>query len=261
MSDTITPASLRAHAAHFAGRWHLVSEALIDEAARLEAESARDEEAERYAKVYRRAQRREYPTLAKWGSLDADTQENYIRPMRAVLGRLAADGRLLPEGGTVLTAEQVAEARELLDAVDLDAEEFHLLRAAFTPPAEPVPDSEPEDPCGGTGTVECWNPGRLCTEKVCELCGPCRTCDPNAPILFANSGPDGTPENPWPTWQDAPEGAVYRGTHRDGSPTESRWMNRGGECWVVDGLAATHPESYRLVNSFAPFVRVDGDKA
>ncbi len=38
-------------------------------------------------------------------------------------------------------------------------------------------------------------------------------------------------------------------------------MNRGGECWVVKGRAATHPESYRLVNSVAPFVRVDGDKA
>ncbi|WP_175278653.1 hypothetical protein [Prescottella equi] len=210
MMDTITPASLRAHADWMVGAGQDRSGQLMrQEAARLEAESARDEETETLAKVYRAAfKAASYGGSGAIGSWTA-------AGVRAVLDRLAADGRLLPEGGTVLTAEQVAEARELLDAVDLDAEEFHVLRAAFTPPAESV-----------TG-----------------------------------SGPDGTPENPWPTWQDVPEGVVYRGTHRDGSRTESRWMNRGGECWVVDGLAATHPESYRLVNSVAPFVRVDGDKA
>ncbi len=87
----------------------------------------------------------------------------------AVQDRLAADGRLLPEGGTVLTAEQVAEARELLDAVDLDAEEFHLLRAAFTPPAEPVPDSEPEDRAVAPAL---WSAGTQagCAPRRCANC-------------------------------------------------------------------------------------------
>ncbi|AEV51958.1 hypothetical protein [Prescottella equi] len=158
MTDAITPASLRAHADWMVGAGQDRSGQLMrQEAARLEAESARDEEAEFYAKVYHRTRRRKSPVLAKWDSLPDDARADNIHIMRVVLDRLAADGRLLPEGATVLTAEQAAEARELLDAVDLDAEEFHLLRAAFTPPAVSVPDSGPdgtpekpwETRCGG----------------------------------------------------------------------------------------------------------------
>lgn len=41
---------------------------------------------------------------------------------------------------------------------------------------------EDEDPCGGTGWVACWGPGGPCPPgvTVCETCGPCRTCDPEA---------------------------------------------------------------------------------
>lgn len=41
--------------------------------------------------------------------------------------------------------------------------------------------TDDEDPCGGTGTVECWSPGGPCevpNEPGCETCGPCRTCQP-----------------------------------------------------------------------------------
>lgn len=33
--------------------------------------------------------------------------------------------------------------------------------------------------CSGSGTVECWHPGGLCTtpnEPGCETCGPCNAC-------------------------------------------------------------------------------------
>lgn len=223
MTDAITPASLRAHANWIDGCGHGLGpgEALRAEAARLEAESARDEEAERYAKVYRRAQRRVYPTLAKWGSLDAETQENYTRPMRAVLDRLEADGRLLPEGGTVLTAEQVADLRWLMAQYvgfdgDIDCPPYASLDALFTPPAVSVPDS----------------------------------------------GPDGTPEKPWPTWQDVPDGVRYQGSTRYGDKSPV-FVNRDGQRiteWRPGvEFANTHPDW--AVERWAPFVRVDGDKA
>lgn len=149
MTDTITPeptaddyraAEKVLRAARFGGfRGGYDDEAdwCKEEAARLEAESARDEEAERLAKRVHEAlipaRIRGDKVPSWWADL-----------VRAVLDQLAADGRLLPERGTVLTAEQVAEARELLDAVDLDAEEFHLLRAAFTPSAVSAPDGGPD---------------------------------------------------------------------------------------------------------------------
>ena len=36
-----------------------------------------------------------------------------------------------------------------------------------------------EDPCGGTGTVECWSPGGPCetpNDPDCECCGECLAC-------------------------------------------------------------------------------------
>ncbi|ORL93424.1 hypothetical protein A5N78_04620 [Prescottella equi] len=261
MTDTITPEEyeIAAKVADAEGDYEL-RDILRSRAAHRRAESACDEEAERYAKVYRRAQRRVYPTLAKWGSLDAETQENYTRPMRAVLDRLAADGRLLPEGGTVLTEEQAEDVRWLFGLLsdmsftaDRENESYKRLVALFPPPAVSVPDSEPEDPCGGTGTVECWNPGGLCTEKVCELCGPCRTCDPNAPILFANSGPDGTPEKPWPNLHEVPA-SVRKVSDAFGCHWERRPESGWNRCVGAPQCDAGHPES-------APFVRVDGDEA
>ncbi|WP_275792653.1 hypothetical protein [Prescottella equi] len=215
MSDTITPASLRAHADWLLAT-HGDSERLAGQLRsaankleiRLEAESARDEYVEQLADVLAVAE-----GGAHLDQLQGWRQTGLRDGIRAVLDRLAADGRLLPEGGTALTAEQVAEARELLDAVDLDAEEFHLLRAAFTPPAVSVPDS----------------------------------------------GPDGTPEKPWPTWQDVPEGVKYRSS--DGCYC---FVNRNGSRFpAARASESTIRSSFSdvVMGTLAPFVRVDGDKA
>lgn len=35
------------------------------------------------------------------------------------------------------------------------------------------------EPCSGTGTVECWNPGGPCehpNDPQCDTCGPCNLC-------------------------------------------------------------------------------------
>lgn len=48
-----------------------------------------------------------------------------------------------------------------------------------------IPEGMDEDPCGGTGVVECWNPGGPCSSEQrasgCELCGPCRACATSSP--------------------------------------------------------------------------------
>jgi hypothetical protein len=46
---------------------------------------------------------------------------------------------------------------------------------------EPLWDGDyyDEDPCGGTGVVECWNPGGPCpvpNDPDCDTCGRCFTC-------------------------------------------------------------------------------------
>lgn len=55
------------------------------------------------------------------------------------------------------------------------ADESLTLRAAST-------GKDDDDPCDGTGIVECWSPGGPCPpEQIatgCELCGPCQTCHP-----------------------------------------------------------------------------------
>ncbi|MBM4573155.1 hypothetical protein GS489_22960 [Rhodococcus hoagii] len=111
MTDTITPASLRAHADHME-RVHLdgiSAEEMRQEAARLEAEAARDEEALEYAKVYRSAIVEVAPIQVAWDGLPDDYREMHVRGIRAVLDGLAADGRLLPEGGTGDTPDGTPE--------------------------------------------------------------------------------------------------------------------------------------------------------
>ncbi|AEV51918.1 hypothetical protein [Prescottella equi] len=207
MTDTITPASLRAHADWIGNGPLPAAEHLRREAARLEAESACEGYLLTLAQILYSSVA-EYAELdASWDELEGLHQGGYMAGAQAVLTKLAADGRLLPEGGTVLDAEQVAEARELLDAVDLDAEEFHLLRSAFTPPAVSVPDS----------------------------------------------GPDGTPEKPWPTWQDVPEGATVRAKNR------RIYTKRDGALCV--GTSTMTSCMALSTEHLAPFVRVDGDKA
>ncbi|MCA1008979.1 hypothetical protein LCL87_24985 [Rhodococcus hoagii] len=235
MTDTITPASTFTAEEWRAGERIARANGFVGEAdhyaaqaARLEAESARDEEAERLANE-------EAERLAKvmwsanprgraWESLSAESREIKVACARAGLDRLAADGRLLPEGGTVLTEEQVANLRWLMAQYvgfdgDIDCPPYASLDALFTPPAVSVPDS----------------------------------------------GPDGTPEKPWPTWQDVPEGVKYRSRDEHGDVIGNWWW------WNQKGIRYTenecgHPRASktseeRMTNHYAPFVRVDGDKA
>ncbi|OQQ23344.1 hypothetical protein A6411_23835 [Prescottella equi] len=225
MSDTITPEEyeIAAKVADAEGDYEL-RDILRSRAAHRRAEAARDEEAERLAQALFSGTAGHFVTAPTWDAASEYTRDAFRAAARAALDFLAADGRPLPEGGTIIDG---------------------LIR---TIPGEASAGAQ----CTGAGDCEA-SPhihGCFADKGDCE-----------EPGEHPDSGPDGTPEKPWPTWQEAPDGVVYRGTHRDGSATQSRWMNRGGECWVVKGRAATHPESYRLVNSVAPFVRVDGDKA
>lgn len=204
MTDTITPASLRAHAEHME-RVHLdgiSAKEMRQEAARLEAESARDEEAEKLAEVYRVAFK-----SAAGDSYIADGSWA-VAGVRAVLDQLAADGRLLPESGELTEAVKAS----LTDALDT------VLSAAGV--SLPVPDS----------------------------------------------GPDGTPEKPWPTAADVPDGTWFRTAKLPDA--KYRWLRCGKGS--TDYADMADPKTTALgfqvwdvsaVNDFAPFVRVDGDKA
>ncbi|MBM4686232.1 hypothetical protein GS532_21090 [Rhodococcus hoagii] len=220
MADTITPASLRAHADWLMDT-HGDSERLAGQLRsaankleiRLEAESARDEYVEQLVEVLAFAE-----DGAKLDQLQGWRQTSLRDGIRAVLDRLAADGRLLPESGAVLTEEQVADLRWLMAQYvgfngDIDCPPYASLDALFTPPAVSVPDS----------------------------------------------GPDGTPEKPWPTWQDVPEGVKYRSS--DGRYC---FVNRNGSRFpAARASESTIRSSFSdvVMGTLAPFVRVDGDKA
>ncbi|NKS17343.1 hypothetical protein GS490_13535 [Rhodococcus hoagii] len=199
MTDTITPEPTADDYLAYARVWDACPDVPdADEAraiaARLEAEAARDDYARELATV---AVQSDAETL--WGDLLPEDQADVIAQMRAVLDFLAADGRLLPEGGT---------------------------------------DLLPCDRCNGSGS---------------ELA-----------VSVPDSGPDGTPEKPWPTWQDVPDGVRYRSRDEHGDVIGSWWW------WNQKGIRYTenecgHPRASktseeRMTNHYAPFVRVDGDK-
>lgn len=201
MTDTITPASLRAHADWIVTQkgdedHRYAADVLSSVAARLEAESARAEEAEKLAEVYRVA--------FKAASAGNAPNSWAVAGIRAVLDRLAADGRLLPESGELTDAVK----KSLTTALDT------VLSA--TGLSVPIPDS----------------------------------------------GPDGTPEKPWPTWQDVPDDTPY--TNRsDRTGRLGHWINRDGQCFFITRGGREQPStsSDLTMSDLAPFVRVDGDKA
>ncbi|ORJ99846.1 hypothetical protein [Prescottella equi] len=179
-----------------------------DQATRLEAESARDEYVETLADVLAVAE-----GGAHLDQLQGWRQTGLRDGIRAVLDRLAADGRLLPEGGIALTRREAEGFVTVLQRHYPEGEAALLasLRERLdAPPAVSVPDS----------------------------------------------GPDGTPEKPWLTWQDVPEGAVYQ-SHLSGA--HWRYENRCGLPYAF-GENAVVAGGY-LNQHLAPFVRVDGDQA
>ncbi|NKS02580.1 hypothetical protein GS528_16475 [Rhodococcus hoagii] len=81
-------------------------------------------------------------------------------------------------------------------------------------------------------------------------------------VSVPDSGPDGTPEKPWPTWQQVPEGVRYRS--RDRHRDHQVWANMGGTRMHVPTVNSEPKRSNALdsmLDELAPFVRVGGDKA
>lgn len=268
MTDTITPASLREAAkVNAALGWAEQAQICLAQADEMEAESARDEEAERLAKVYHEA-----GCIAGWDELHQETRARRVGWMRAVLDRLAADGRLLPEGGTGAAQERLRRNPETIARVQKAQAERHLdVRVEVAPPAAPdvreigwyrtmtpvfatehfnfpIPTAEKHVASDGgkwvfDGQLEQW-----------EL----REYPPAEPV--SDSGPDGTPEKPWPTWQDVPEGVKY-------SSARYTYLRpcvnlRGHRYFITDDgaqILSGVPDSEMAER--APFVRVDGDQA
>ncbi|MBM4570336.1 DUF3310 domain-containing protein [Rhodococcus hoagii] len=161
--------------------------AVLDEpvAARLEAESARDEEAERLAEDLAFAYCLGFGHDAdefKWNP-GGRGHDAWLAVARQVLV-LAADGRLLPEGGT---GEADVKPIGWWRALELNFAAEHY---GFPP----LPRSSW---IASDGSEWAWDE-RM---QVWEL----RQYPPAEPV--PDSGPDGTPEKPWPTWQDVPEGS------------------------------------------------------
>ncbi|NKW33724.1 DUF3310 domain-containing protein [Rhodococcus hoagii] len=311
--------------------------AVLDEpvAARLEAEPARDEYVEQLARVaadsiamiYRSATPR--AEFFAWDALTEIGKEARTVGIRAVLDFLAADGRLLHEGGTATVAqhENVAadqhkwvyceyqdfardcefrceapgcdwsgqdkaghaehvhliEAQERLRRnpetiarVEKAQAERHLdVRVEVTPPAASVPDSGPrtwpslaEVPHDVVDLIDCegyeWQHNWATTRWNGVWSGSAESSAKYGPFteVAPDRGPDGTPEKPWPTWQDVPEGVKYRS--RDRHREHQVWANMGGTRMHVP-TASSEPKRSNALDSMldelAPFVRVDGDQA
>ncbi|NKS10091.1 hypothetical protein GS580_02890 [Rhodococcus hoagii] len=261
MTDMITPASLRATAKWWADRFtehdsfDLVRDVLNREAARLEAEAARDEYVEKLADVLAVAE-----GGAHLDQLQGWRQTGLRDGIRAVLDRLAADGRLLPEGGMVLSSEPTYpppspsccpigscypsrnggvcgadvkwDGAKWVPAVsvplELPTEPGSRIRASVKRwgSAREWADTDPYVDTFTLGERDIWH-----AENDCLVVGAWNreyitVLEVLPAVSVPDSGPDGTPEKPWPTWQDAPEGVEYRGTWKPGeSPT---FVNRAG---------------------------------
>lgn len=239
MTDTITPASLREHADYVfeTGVDASVAHALRGMADEMEAESAREDSLLELAKEFWCGMGGEYDdpdpedVAQAWDDMTPEWKRRYANGVRAVL---AAGGRLLPEGGTVLTAEQVADIRTILPGFGGHAASAaHARLCALFPRTAPPAASVP------AGLVDAGK----------------RAAD------IPDDTPDGTPEKPWPTAADVPEGVRYRSrySHRWGRMAfinvngEQHWICSQGSTWPTFRNEADHVE-------LAPFVRVDGDK-
>ncbi|NKR75821.1 hypothetical protein GS492_25090 [Rhodococcus hoagii] len=232
MTDTITPeptaddyraAEKVLRAARFGGfRGGYDDEAdwCKEEAARLEAESARDEYAQKIGELARDS-----------FTSCPDSFEVADRIVgKILLEQLAADGRLLPEGAT--------------DLLPCDR-----CNGSGSEPAVSVPDSG--DYCQHPDCADTNWQGR---NRKHMRGGRC----PSVPV--PDGGPDGTPEKPWPTWQDVPEGVKY-------SSARYTYLRpcvnlRGHRYFITDDgaqILSGVPDSEMAER--APFVRVDGDQA
>ncbi|NKS77977.1 hypothetical protein GS539_19330 [Rhodococcus hoagii] len=85
-------------------------------------------------------------------------------------------------------------------------------------------------------------------------------------VSVPDSGPDGTPEKPWPRAADVPDGMWFRSAKNRHWPP--RWLRCGNSSTDYADMANPKPSAlgYQVwhesaVNDHAPFVRVDGDEA
>ncbi|NKR52956.1 hypothetical protein GS481_02355 [Rhodococcus hoagii] len=207
------------------------------QAARLEAESARDEEAERLAQALFSGTAGHFVTASTWDAASDHSRNAFRAAARAALDFLAADGRLLPEGGTAGMSRMQAEFARASARMERLPDEY---RPVITPPAVSVPDS---GRCTGAGDCEASPHEHGCFAD---------TGDCDDPGDHPDSGPDGTPEKPWERLGDIPDGVDEVVDCRS-----IRWR-RIGSWWTFreDGK----PSLFHG-DDLAPFVRVDGDKA
>ncbi|MBM4722553.1 DUF3310 domain-containing protein [Rhodococcus hoagii] len=149
----------------------------------------------------------------------------------AVLDRLAADGRLLPEGGAVPDVKPIGWYRTMTPR--FAAEHFDF----------PTPTAEKhvaED--GGKWVFD----GQLEQWELREY--------PPA-VRVPDDAPDGTPEKPWPNLNEVPADVQrVQDSHEDVWTRDGDGWSDGETTCYLDECRDGHPE-------FAPFVRVDGGKA
>ncbi|WP_317453214.1 hypothetical protein, partial [Prescottella equi] len=218
-----------------------------------EAESAREVEVLQLAK---RLVQEEFGGYNQWHDLSTSEQERRIQYVKFILAFLAADGRLLPEGGTGAAQERLLRNPETIARVQkAQAERDQAVRVEVTPPAVSVPDSGE----AGTRAAPAHNPWDFACVR--HIAGEptrdgewCVTCRPAAYI--PDSGPDGTPEKPWPTWQEVPEGVKYRSA--DGCYC---FVNRNGSRFPAGSAGESKFRSSFsdvVMGTLAPFVRVGG---
>ncbi|RDI32428.1 hypothetical protein DEU38_103161 [Rhodococcus sp. AG1013] len=198
------------------------------QAARLEAESARNDLADKLERIYRSV---DSPLvrdglLAVVAELQPFAEWLIAEAVRRDRAQLAADGRLLPEGGAVLTAAEADDVRAFMrwaagrnNGMEHPDEAAYRIRVKF-------------------GLYDSWVPA------------------PPA-VSVPDIGPDGTPEKPWETWQDVPEGVRYWGRNR-----LYRWVNRDGRRMFLPlgGGEVSSSRNELEMQRLAPFVRVDGDQ-
>ncbi|MDH6282897.1 hypothetical protein [Prescottella agglutinans] len=280
--STVTPASLRAHADHMERRspGSITAEQLLQEAARLEAESAHDEEAERYAKVQNAAECAVFP--GAWIPFD-ETGPNHrktiLAGVRAVLDQLAADGRLLPEGEERTVYDETTllrvydglkdagvSGKTAVNAVTQMQNQGILFRQSpVTPPAVSVPLELPTEPGSRIrASVKRWGSALewAATDPYVDtftLGGRCWEAENDSLVVgtwnreyitvlevlpavsVPDSGPDGTPEKPWETAAEVPAGVKY--VSRDSHCYGGfAWINEAGkQRWLELGTGSSWP--------------------
>lgn len=234
MSD-VTVETLLEHADWIDGCGHGLGpgEALRAEAARLEAESAHHKYVEQLAKAFR--ERMVEVGFLMWKDMNEPAKAAHLAGIAAVLDRLAADGRLLPEGGTVLTYDEGT---------------LHRVYAALGNAG--LSHRVAEDVVN-----EMQNLGILFRERTSSESQNGLDFDVPPAVSVPDSGPDGTPEKPWPTWQEVPDDVKYQSANSLGPA----YVNHNGEPFVILGGIATRVAQWCAMDSAAPFLRVDGDGA